>query len=121
MIGLVTFIVVSYISARDWTSVGLLSGYFSAYLIYIPCGVSLTPYLMKYFHYFRSIDTFDMGSTSWIRVGGRLIKASDPLDQRSDQRDIDSQIVTVDQFAATMTSIQEAIASLDRRIDGQQA
>ena len=121
MIGLVTFIVVSYISARDWTSVGLLLGYFSAYLICIPCGVFLTPYLMKYFHYFKSIDTFAIGSTSWIRVGGRLIKASDPLDQRSDQRDIDSQIVTVDQFAAAMTSIQEAIASLDRRIDGQQA
>ncbi|KAL6311455.1 hypothetical protein AAG906_004458 [Vitis piasezkii] len=104
VIGLVTFIVVSYIFARDWTSVGLLLGYFSAYLIYIPCGVSLTPYLMKYFHYFRSIDTFDAGSTSWIL--------------RSDQRDIDSQIVTVDQFAAAMTLIQEAIASLDRKIDG---
>ena len=118
MIGLVTFIVVSYISAWDWTSVGLLSGYFSAYLIYIPCGVSLTPYFMKYFHYFRSIDTFAMGLTSWIRVGGRLIKASDPSDQRSDQRDMDLQIVTIDQFAAAMTSIQEAIASIGRKIDG---
>ena len=34
---------------------------------------------------------------------------------------MDSQIVTVDQFAMAMTSIQEAIASLGRRIDGQQA
>ncbi|RVW30425.1 hypothetical protein CK203_088860 [Vitis vinifera] len=56
-----------------------------------------------------------------IRVGGRLIRVSDQLDQRSDQRDMDSQIVTVDQFAEAMTSIQEAIASLGRRIDGQQA
>ncbi|KAL6348506.1 hypothetical protein AAG906_009966 [Vitis piasezkii] len=35
--------------------------------------------------------------------------------------DMDSQIVTVDQFAAAMASIQEAIASLGQRIDGQQA
>ncbi|RVW60923.1 hypothetical protein CK203_049260 [Vitis vinifera] len=34
---------------------------------------------------------------------------------------MDSQIVTVDQFAAAMASIQEAIASLGQRIDGQQA
>ena len=50
-----------------------------------------------------------------------MIKVSDQLDQRSDQRDMDSQIVTVDRFAKAMASIQEAIASLDRRIDGQQA
>ncbi|RVW73253.1 hypothetical protein CK203_059160 [Vitis vinifera] len=34
---------------------------------------------------------------------------------------MDSQIVTVDQFAEAMASIQEDIASLGRRIDGQQA
>ncbi|RVW12041.1 hypothetical protein CK203_087291 [Vitis vinifera] len=67
----------------------------------------------------RSTDTFSLGSTSWIRVGGRLIRVSDQLDQRSDQRDMDSQIVTVDQFAEAMASIQEAIVSLGRRIDGQ--
>ena len=50
-----------------------------------------------------------------------MITASDKSDQISDQRDINSQIVTVDQFVATMASIQEAIASLGRRIDGQQA
>ena len=33
---------------------------------------------------------------------------------------MDSQIVTVDQFAAAMASIQEAIANLGQRIDGQQ-
>ncbi|RVW48443.1 hypothetical protein CK203_088269 [Vitis vinifera] len=68
-----------------------------------------------------STDTFSLGSTSWIRVGGRLIRLSDQLNQRSDQRDMDSQIVTVDQFAEAMASIQEAIAGLGRRIDGQQA
>ena len=50
-----------------------------------------------------------------------MTRVSDQLDQRSDQRDMDSQIVTVDQFAAAMASIQEAIASLGQRIDGQQA
>ncbi|RVW29135.1 hypothetical protein CK203_102566 [Vitis vinifera] len=69
----------------------------------------------------RSIDTFSLGLTSWIRVEGRLIRVSDQSDQRSDQRDMDSQIVTIDQFAEAMASIQEAIASLGRRIDGQQA
>eukprot|EP00261_Vitis_vinifera_P033576 XP_019074819.1 PREDICTED: uncharacterized protein LOC109122449 [Vitis vinifera] len=34
---------------------------------------------------------------------------------------MDSQVVTVDQFAAAMASIQEAIAGLGQRIDGQQA
>ena len=50
-----------------------------------------------------------------------MIRVSDQIDQRSDQRDMDSQIVTVDQFAEAMASIQEAITSLGRRIDGQQA
>ena len=31
-----------------------------------------------------------------------MIRVSDQLDQRSDQRDMDSQIVTVDQFAEAM-------------------
>ena len=47
-----------------------------------------------------------------------MITASDKSDQISDQRDINSQIVTVDQFAVTMASIQEAIAGLCQRIDG---
>ena len=33
---------------------------------------------------------------------------------------MDSQIATVDQFVEVMASIQEAIASLGQRIDGQQ-
>ena len=61
----------------------------------------------------------NLDSPSWIRVGGRLTIASDQLDRRSDQGDIDSQIVTIDQFAAAMALIQEAIASLGQRIDGQ--
>ena len=52
----------------------------------------------------------------WIRVGGRLTRVSNQLDKM----DMDSQIVTVDQFAAAMASIQEAIANLGQRIDGQQ-
>ena len=63
----------------------------------------------------------DLDSPLWIRVGGRLTRALDQLDRRSDKGDMDSQIVTVNQFAAAMASIQEAIASLDQRIDGQQA
>ena len=54
---------------------------------------------------------FGVGLTSWIRVRGRLIRASDQSDQRSDQREMDYQ------FAVTMASIQEAIASLGRMID----
>ena len=34
---------------------------------------------------------------------------------------MDSHVVTVDQFTAAMASIQEAIADLGQRIDGQQA
>ena len=49
-----------------------------------------------------------LDSPSWIRVGGRLTRALDQSDQRSDKGDMDSQIVTVDQFAAAMASIQEA-------------
>ena len=33
---------------------------------------------------------------------------------------MDSQVVTIDQFTAAMASIQEAIANLGQRIDGQQ-
>ena len=39
---------------------------------------------------------FDLGPASWIRVRGRLIRASDQSDQRSDKRDMDSQVVIVD-------------------------
>ncbi|RVW94141.1 hypothetical protein CK203_038251 [Vitis vinifera] len=58
------------------------------------------------------IDTFGLGSTSWIKVRGRLIKVSDQSDQRSDQRYMDSQIVTVDQFVEAMVSIQETEVAL---------
>ncbi|RVW61812.1 hypothetical protein CK203_065641 [Vitis vinifera] len=65
--------------------------------------------------------TGGLDSPSWTRVRGRLTRVSDQPDQRVDQRDMDSQVVTVDQFAAAMASIQEAIAGLGQRIDGQQA
>ncbi|RVW60319.1 Ran-binding protein 1-like a [Vitis vinifera] len=64
-----------------------------------------------------SIDMFNLGLTSWIKVRGRLIRVSDQLDQTY----MDSQVVTVDQFDAATTSIQEAITSLGQRMDGQQA
>nr|CAN66547.1 hypothetical protein VITISV_036484 [Vitis vinifera] len=35
----------------------------------------------------------DLDSPLWIRVGGRLTRVSDQLDQRSDQRDMDSQAI----------------------------
>ncbi|RVW69238.1 hypothetical protein CK203_061398 [Vitis vinifera] len=60
----------------------------------------------------RSIDTFNLSPTSWIRVRGRLIRVSDQSNHRSDQRDMDLQMVNVDQFASAMASILEAIASL---------
>ena len=59
---------------------------------------------------------FDLGSTSWIKVRGRLIRMSYQLDQKN----MDSQVVTVDQFAAAMASIQEAKTNLGQRMDGQQ-
>ena len=63
------------------------------------------------------MDTVDLGSASWISVRGRWIKVSD----QSDQTDMDSQVVTVDQFVAAMASIQEAITNFGQRMDGQQA
>ena len=57
---------------------------------------------------------------SWTRVRGRLTRASDQPDQRADKRDMDSHVVTIDQFVAAMASIQETIASLSQRIHRQQ-
>ena len=59
--------------------------------------------------FIHSLDT-----PSWVRVDGRLVRVSDTPD-------MDQQVVTVDQFTAAMASIQEALASLGQRIDGQQA
>ena len=60
---------------------------------------------------------FDLGSTSWIKVRGRLIRMSYQLDQKN----MDSQVVTVDQFVATVALIQEAITSLGQMMDGKHA
>ena len=43
------------------------------------------------------------------------------MSDQSDQTDMDSQVVTVDQFVAAMASIQEAITNFGQRMDGQQA
>ena len=56
-----------------------------------------------------------MGLASWIRVGGRLIRVSNQLDQTY----MDSHVVTVDQFPTAMASIQEAITSFGQMMDGQ--
>ena len=71
------------------------------------------------YHTLSSVSIFvggftltNLDSPLWIKVGGRLTRVSDQSYQRSDQRDMDSQIVTVDQFAAAMASIQEAIVNL---------
>ena len=42
---------------------------------------------------------------SWIRVGGRLTRVSDQLEQGLYQRDMDSQIVTDNQLVVAMASI----------------
>ncbi|KAL6346051.1 hypothetical protein AAG906_025331 [Vitis piasezkii] len=61
-----------------------------------------------------------MDSSSWIRDGGRLTRVSDQLDQRLDQRDMDSQIVTVPaqesaQFDTTRPGDVGAISSVGMR------
>ena len=68
----------------------------------------------------EGFTVINLNSPSWIGVGGRLTRVLDQSNQRSYQRDMDSQIVTVDQFVVTMASIQEALASLGQMIDGQQ-
>ena len=69
----------------------------------------------------------DLGSRAWIRIGGRLVRDSDPysqLEQTSNHRDMDSQYATVDHVAEitdTMASLRDAILGLGQRIDGHQA
>ena len=69
----------------------------------------------------------DMSSRAWFRIGGRLVRDSDPhsqLEQTSNHRDMDSQYATVDQLAEitdTMASLRDAILGLGQRIDGHQA
>ena len=69
----------------------------------------------------------DLGSRACIRIGGRLVRDSDPhsqLEQTSNHRDMDPQYATVDQLAEitdTMASLQDAILGLGQRINGHQA
>ncbi|KAL6348421.1 hypothetical protein AAG906_005729 [Vitis piasezkii] len=69
----------------------------------------------------RGFTVTSLDSPSLIKIGGRLTRVSDQSDQRLDQGDMDSQIVTVDQFAVALASILEALGNLGQRIDGQQA
>ena len=67
---------------------------------------------------------FNLGSASWTKFRDKFIRVSDQLDQINeimDQRDIDPQVVIVDQFTTAMAPIQEAITGLGKRIDGQYA
>ena len=75
--------------------------------------------LIQCFCVYKIIFVPNLDWPSWTRVRGRLTKASDQPDQRVDQRDMDSQVVSIDQFVATMVSIQEAIAGLGQKIDRQ--
>ena len=52
--------------------------------------------------------------SSWVRVEGILVRFSE-------RSDMNQRVVTVDQFTATMASIQEALASLRQEIDSQQS
>ena len=54
-----------------------------------------------------------LGPLTWVKVNGRLVRIRD-------QRDMDSQLVIIDQFASVMVSIQEAITSLKQRMDRHQ-
>ena len=63
----------------------------------------LVPIELPLYYTLSSISIFVGGFTmtildspSWIRVGGRLARVSDQSDQRSYQRDMDSQIIIVD-------------------------
>ncbi|RVW73734.1 hypothetical protein CK203_054975 [Vitis vinifera] len=59
------------------------------------------------------IFSLQSGIVSWIRVEGRLVRVSDTPD-------MDQQVVTADQFTATMVSIQELWLASGREIGGQQ-
>ncbi|KAL6331928.1 hypothetical protein AAG906_020277 [Vitis piasezkii] len=50
-------------------------------------GVQRVAYRRRYFCYCRSIDTFGLGSTSWIQVEGRLIRVQEVPPQDGAQYD----------------------------------
>ena len=60
----------------------------------------------------------DLGSRALIRIGGRLVRNSDPhsqLEQTSNHRDMDPQYATVDQLVEiidTIASLRDAILGL---------
>ena len=104
-------------------------GYWIEYIwAILSCTYQLIPIESPLYCTLSSVSIFvggftvtNLDSPSWIRVGGRLTRISDQSDQRLDKRDMDSHIVTIDQFLMAMAFIQKALASLGQRIDGQQA
>ena len=83
------------------------------YLLVGSYRVTPIQHLIHCFRVYRSIFVPNLDSPSWTRVIGRLTRVSYKPDYRLDQRDMDSQVVTIDQSATTMASIQEVIAGLD--------
>ncbi|RVW82796.1 hypothetical protein CK203_051207 [Vitis vinifera] len=63
-------------------------------------------------------STPSLGGVQRVAYRRRIDQSIRPVRPEIRSGDMDSQIVTVDQFAAAMASIQEAIASLGQRIDG---
>ena len=57
---------------------------------------------------FLTFSGLILGSPSWIRVQDRLVRTRDYID-------MESQLVTVDQFTSMISSIQEAIARVGQR------
>ena len=76
-------------------------------------GTDMHPLLLP-----RLLIMRDLGSRVWFRIGGRLVRDSDPhsqLEQTSNHRDMDSQYATIDQLAKitdTMASLRDAILGL---------
>ncbi|RVW83075.1 hypothetical protein CK203_040749 [Vitis vinifera] len=73
----------SYTWVHLWT--------FRAALVTIGFGYPFLSLLLVISIFVGEFTVTSLYSPSWIRVGGRLTRASDQSDQRSDQRDMDSQ------------------------------
>ena len=73
-------------------------GYMLDYLLVSSYKATPVQRLIQCFRVYRSIFVPNLDWPSWTRVKGRLTKASDQPDQRVDKRNMDSQVVTVDQF-----------------------
>ena len=70
---------------------------------------SLWRALISFLMFYDQCFVLSLDLPSWLRVEDRLIRFSEISD-------IDQQVVTIDQFTAVMTSIQEALASFKQEI-----